>query len=149
MVRDFVKWDDQPTTLQGFAESAVRAYRIAMTPPTLPVALVADFHVQEDPIAPGAKLRIPKLTLPQPPQGDSASVAETARLLVQAENPVIIAERAAHSQAGMENSGAAGRNAAGAGDRPARAHEFSVAASAQPIAAKFRVARAGGRRSGT
>ena len=50
MVRDFVKWDDQPTTLQGFAESAVRAYRIAMTPPTLPVALVADFHVQEDPI---------------------------------------------------------------------------------------------------
>jgi acetolactate synthase I/II/III large subunit len=102
MVRDFVKWDDQPTTLQGFAESAVRAYRIAMTPPTLPVALVADFHIQEDPIAAGTKLHIPKLTLAQPPQGDSAGVAETARLLVKAENPVIVAERAAHSQAGME-----------------------------------------------
>jgi acetolactate synthase-1/2/3 large subunit len=103
MVRDFVKWDDQPTTLQGFAESAVRAYRIAMTPPTLPVALVADFHIQEDPVPEGANLHIPKLTLPQPAQGDSGSVAETARLLVRAENPVIIAERAARSQAGMEN----------------------------------------------
>ena len=102
MVRDFVKWDDQPTTLQGFAESAVRAYRIAMTPPTLPVAVVADFHNQEDPIRDGAKLKIPKLVLPQPPQGDSGAVAEAARLLVKAENPVIIAERAARTQAGME-----------------------------------------------
>jgi acetolactate synthase-1/2/3 large subunit len=102
MVRDFVKWDDQPTTLQGFAESAVRAYRIAMTPPMLPVAVVADFHVQEDPVPDGAKLHLPKLNLPQPPQGDSGGVAETARLLVKAENPVIIADRAARTQAGME-----------------------------------------------
>jgi len=102
MVRDFVKWDDQPTTLQGFAESAMRAYRIAMTPPMLPVAVVADFHVQEDPIPEGAKLHIPKLNLSQPPQGDSGSVAETARLLVKAENPVIIAERAARTQVGMK-----------------------------------------------
>ena len=40
-------------------------------------------------------LRIPKLTLDAPPQGDSASVAEAARLLVAAENPVIIAGRVA------------------------------------------------------
>src|SRR5262245_44824396 len=33
IVRDFVKWDDQPTSLQHFAESAVRAYKVAMTPP--------------------------------------------------------------------------------------------------------------------
>ena len=31
MVRDFVKWDDMPISLQHFAESAVRAYKIAMT----------------------------------------------------------------------------------------------------------------------
>ena len=42
MVRDFVKWDDLPVSLPHFAESAVRAYKIAMTPPTLPVLLVAD-----------------------------------------------------------------------------------------------------------
>src|SRR5262249_10400194 len=37
LTRDFTKWDDQPTSLQHFAESAVRAYRIAMTPPMGPV----------------------------------------------------------------------------------------------------------------
>ena len=33
MVRDYVKWDDTPVTLAHFAESAVRAYKIATTPP--------------------------------------------------------------------------------------------------------------------
>src|SRR6184192_1225791 len=42
MVRDFVKWDDVPMSLTHFAESAVRAYKIAMTPPMAPVLLVAD-----------------------------------------------------------------------------------------------------------
>jgi len=102
MVRDFVKWDDQPMTLQGFADSAVRAYKIAMTPPMLPVVLVADYNIQEPPIPEGDKLRIPKLTLPEPPQADSGGVAEAARLLVQAENPVIIVDRAARTQLGIQ-----------------------------------------------
>ena len=42
MVRDFIKWDDLPVSLPHFAESAVRAYKIAMTPPMMPVLLVAD-----------------------------------------------------------------------------------------------------------
>jgi acetolactate synthase-1/2/3 large subunit len=42
MVRDFVKWDDQPTSLQHFAESAVRAYKVAPTPPMAPVMLSLD-----------------------------------------------------------------------------------------------------------
>ena len=33
MVRDYLKWDDMPLSLQHFAESAMRAYKIAMTPP--------------------------------------------------------------------------------------------------------------------
>src|SRR5215470_11267675 len=100
-VRDFVKWDDLPISLQHFAESAVRAYKIAMTPPMMPVLIVADGGLQEDPIAPEAALRIPKLTLAAPPQGDSGAVAETARLLVAAENPVIVAGRLARTPAGM------------------------------------------------
>ena len=38
MVRDYAKWDDAPISLQHFAESAVRAYKIAMTPPMAPGA---------------------------------------------------------------------------------------------------------------
>lgn len=101
MVRDYTKWDDLPLSLPHFAESAVRAYKIAMTPPTLPVVLVADSDLQEHPIPTNVDLRIPKLTVERPPQGDSGSVAEAARLLVAAANPVIVAGDATRTQAGM------------------------------------------------
>jgi thiamine pyrophosphate-dependent acetolactate synthase large subunit-like protein len=103
MVRDFTKWDDLPISLTHFAESAVRAYKIAMTPPTLPVVLVADGELQENPISVEAKMHIPKLTLAAPPQGDSGAVAEAARLLVAAETPVILADRMARTPAGVEH----------------------------------------------
>jgi len=102
LVRDFVKWDDAPASLTHFAESAVRAYKIAMTPPTMPIVLVADGDLQEDAIAADARLSIPKLTLAAPPQGESGAVAEAAKMLVAAENPVIIADRAARTPAGMK-----------------------------------------------
>ncbi len=103
MVRDFIKWDDLPFSLPHFAESAVRAYKIAMTPPMMPVLVVLDGGLQEDPISEEvkARLRIPKLTLTTPPQGDSGAVAEAARLLVNAQNPVIVADRVARTPAGM------------------------------------------------
>ena len=101
MVRDYTKWDDQPISLKHFAESAVRAYKIAMTPPMAPVLLVADSELQENPIREGTRLSIPKVTVPAPPQGDSAAVAETTRQLVQAENPVIVVDRTARTQAGI------------------------------------------------
>lgn len=102
LVRDFTKWDDLPVSLQHFSESAVRAYKIAATPPTMPVLLVADGDVQETPIRPGEQPRIPKITLASPPQGDSGAVAEAARLLVAAENPVIVADRCARTPAGLK-----------------------------------------------
>src|SRR5207248_351290 len=49
IVRDFTKWDDQPASLIHFGESAVRAYKIAMTPPMAPVLLVLDAGLQEGP----------------------------------------------------------------------------------------------------
>ena len=101
LVRDFTKWDDTPWSLTHFAESAVRAYKVALTPPMAPVVLVADGVLQEDPIADRGKLSIPKLAMPVPPQGDSGAVAEVARLLVGAANPVLIADRLARTPAAM------------------------------------------------
>src|SRR5688572_30838983 len=84
MVRDYTKWDDTPMSLAHFGESAVRAYKIAMTPPYGPVVIVADSELQERPIAGHAPSRVPQLTPATPPQADSGGVAELARLLVQA-----------------------------------------------------------------
>jgi acetolactate synthase-1/2/3 large subunit len=101
MLRDYTKWDDLPISLPQFAESAVRAYKVAMTPPMMPVVLIADGELQENPIPADLKLSIPGLTLATPPQGDSAAVTEAARLLAAAENPVLIVDRAARTAAGM------------------------------------------------
>jgi acetolactate synthase-1/2/3 large subunit len=104
MVRDYTKWDDSPVSLGHFAESAVKAYKIAMTPPMEPVIISANGQLQEEPIPEQDRrtLRVPKLTLASPPAGDSRAVAETARMLVQAENPVIIAGRAARTPHGIK-----------------------------------------------
>ena len=103
MVRDYTKWDDTPNSLAHFAESAVRAYKIAMTPPQMPVVLVADATMQEHPIPKGSNLHIPKLTSPTPPVGDSAAVAEVARLLVEAEHPLLMSGDVGHTEAGMKH----------------------------------------------
>lgn len=102
MVRDYTKWDDTPWSLGHFAESAVRAYKVAMTPPMAPVVLVLDGHLQEGPIARDAGLHIPKLTIPVPPQGESGAVEEAARMLVDAEYPLLVADRLARTPRGME-----------------------------------------------
>jgi thiamine pyrophosphate-dependent acetolactate synthase large subunit-like protein len=99
IVRDYVKWDDEPASLPAFAESAVRAYKIAMTPPMEPVVLVVDHDLQLRPTP--APPRIPRLVMPSPPAGESGAVREAARLLVGAENPRINAGRAARTPNGI------------------------------------------------
>ena len=103
MVRDFTKWDDSPISLSHFAASAVRAYSVAMTPPTMPVAITVDKQLQEDPVPKGARLHVPKYSPNTPPQGDSGAVSEVARLLVNAEFPVLAVERAARTEAGLRH----------------------------------------------
>jgi len=103
LVRDFVKWDDQPASLTHFAESAVRAYRVATTPPMGPVLLSLDQELQENPIKDRDALRVPKITAVTPPVADPRALDEAAKLLVGAENPVIIADRMARSAAGMHS----------------------------------------------
>ena len=102
MVRDFIKWDDQPTTLQGFAESLVHGYKIACTPPMEPVAIVADSELQEFEIADRSALTIPRYTPSVPPVGDPGAVREAARLLAAAERPVILVDRLVRSAEGMQ-----------------------------------------------
>jgi acetolactate synthase I/II/III large subunit len=101
MVRDYTKWDDMPVSLSHFAESAVRAYTIATTAPQEPVVIVADATLQEEPIT-DRNPRIPRLTASAPPQGDAGAVAEAARLLVAADNPVIVAGRLARTPRAIE-----------------------------------------------
>jgi len=102
MVRDFTKWDDTPWSLTHFAESAVRAYNVAVTPPMAPVVLVLDGILQEEGVDSNKLPAIPKAPIPAPPQGDSASVEQAARMLVAAESPVLVVDRLARTPNGMK-----------------------------------------------
>jgi acetolactate synthase-1/2/3 large subunit len=103
IVRDFTKWDDQPGSLQHFAESMVRAYKVAMTPPFGPVLICAEEDDQEQEIDSDQSLEIPRLVMPSFPQGDLNAVREAADLLANADFPVIVVDRAARTSAGMQN----------------------------------------------
>ncbi|MBX9738971.1 MAG: twin-arginine translocation signal domain-containing protein [Beijerinckiaceae bacterium] len=96
IVRDFTKWDDQPGSLQAAVESMMRAHKIAMTPPYGPVCISLDAHLQEG-SAPASQIRIPKMTKVSPAQGNSEDVRDAARMLVAAQNPVIVVDRAART----------------------------------------------------
>ena len=102
IVRDFMKMDDEPTNLDVFANIAMRAYTIGMTPPRGPTLLVIDSELQEAPIPDPSKLTIPRLSMPSMPQGDSAAVKEAARLLATAERPLIRTGKLARTSAGWD-----------------------------------------------
>jgi acetolactate synthase I/II/III large subunit len=104
IVRDFTKWDDTPVSLQHFAQSFVRATKFAMTPPHEPVMLTLDAEVQESPIKEHERntLYIPKYSPAAPPQAEVAALREAAKLLVNAQSPVIVVDRVARTPDGVK-----------------------------------------------
>ena len=103
MVRDYLKWDDMPVSLQHFAESQVRAVKLAMAVPRGPVLLSVDADLQEHELSPSQNdaLSIPKLSLDRSPQGDAGAIEEAADLLCAATFPVIVADKYSSTAAGI------------------------------------------------
>ena len=93
LVRDFVKWDDQPMGLGAIPNSIVRAYRTAMTEPKGPVYLAFDVDLQEAELK--EDIAIPAIERYRPPaplQAEPDTIKEAAQLLARAERPLIIAD---------------------------------------------------------
>jgi acetolactate synthase I/II/III large subunit len=91
-VRDYVKYDDQPNSVDAIPESFLRAYRIAMTEPRGPVYICLDTDVQEEKIS--KPMVVPHAQLFRPPSGPAAnpeSLRQASRLLAEAQWPVIVA----------------------------------------------------------
>ena len=92
-VRDFTKFDDQPHSAAAVPESFARAYRVATTPPYGPVYLVYDSNLQEDPLLTDVAIPDPKrVPNPAPAALNARTVEEIAQMLVEAKNPVGMAD---------------------------------------------------------
>jgi thiamine pyrophosphate-dependent acetolactate synthase large subunit-like protein len=101
IVRDYTKWDDQPASPLAAREAIVRGHWIANTAPMGPVYINLDAEMQEsrlaEPIAPIDVHRFmpPTATAPAP-----ALVAQAAKLLKAAKNPLILMGRVSRSLEG-------------------------------------------------
>jgi benzoylformate decarboxylase/acetolactate synthase-1/2/3 large subunit len=91
-VRDYVKWDDEPRSVEATPESLIRAWNIARSSPQGPVYVSLDAELQEVRLDQSPTAVDPaKYALPAPLGADPDSIHELAKMLVDAERPLIVA----------------------------------------------------------
>lgn len=100
LVRHFVKWDDQPGSVEAALEALARANQITRTAPCGPTYVALDVSLQEQRLE--AAPRLPDLSRHRPPAAPEpprADLAGAVRLLRDARMPVILAGRVSRSPA--------------------------------------------------
>src|SRR5688500_2735913 len=100
LIRHFIKWDNQPTSLAASAEAMLRAAQIARTAPCGPTYIVFDTPMQEAKI--GAPVPLPDVaryapSRPVHPAPDAVSAA--VRMLVKAKRPLLLPGRVGRGMA--------------------------------------------------
>lgn len=91
-VRDYVKWDDQPFSIDSIPESFARAYRVATTEPQGPVYVCFEMTLQETMLPRDIRLPNKERLQPSPVQGDLPSIRRAAEMLARAETPAIVTD---------------------------------------------------------
>ena len=92
-VRDYTKWDYQPTVIDGVPDSFARAYGVMMTEPRGPIYMCYDAWLQEQPLDHDVALPPPRsMAVPTPFAPDPSALEAVADLLLKARRPVILAE---------------------------------------------------------
>ena len=100
LVRGYVKWDDQPSSVPAALEAIVRAQRIATTGPCGPVFVCLDAALQEE-LAPADVAVPPPRAFPPPLAGDPPpeAVRTIAHALAEAESPLLLIGRVTNDPA--------------------------------------------------
>jgi acetolactate synthase-1/2/3 large subunit len=105
LVRDFVKWDDQPASVEAVPESFIRAYRLATTDPMGPVYICYDGEVQEKKLDGEIAYSLDRYPAPLPLQAPEEGFEKTIRWLLEAKRPVILADSVGRKEAGFNALG--------------------------------------------
>jgi acetolactate synthase-1/2/3 large subunit len=103
-IRDYVKWDYQPTSIAGVPESFARAFSIMTTEPQGPVYMCYDAALQEEPLA--REVMLPPAAAaatPAPMAPDPRALAAIADKLLAARHPMLLAEYAGRRAGGFES----------------------------------------------
>ena len=100
LIRDYIKWDDQPVSVAAAQEALLRAAQIAQTAPCGPTYVNLDAGLQESKV--GAAPAVPdasRYRAPAPVAPAPAEVARAAKLLSGAKNPIILMGRVGRDEA--------------------------------------------------
>jgi benzoylformate decarboxylase/acetolactate synthase-1/2/3 large subunit len=91
-VRDFVKWDDEPRSVQAAGESILRAWRTSLSGPPGPVYVALDADLQEQEVPADLTAPDPEdYPLPSAPAAHPLAIDSLARRLINANFPVVVA----------------------------------------------------------
>ena len=94
LIRNYVKWDDQPASPQAAVESMLRAWQITRAMPRGPVYVCLDVGLQEMALdAPPEISNIARFEPGAAPSPAPEALKRAADLLVKAERPLILAGR--------------------------------------------------------
>ena len=106
LVRDFVKWDDQPGSVEAVPDSFIRAYRLATSDPQGPVYICYDADVQEKQLDGAVSLpSLDRYPAPLALQAPEEGFEKTVRWLLEAKKPVILADWVGRREAGFKALG--------------------------------------------
>ncbi len=104
LIRNFLKWDDEPVSPAAAVESLLRAWQLARQSPSGPVYVCFSVEVQETKLS--GKVALPDPARYQPgtiPAPSSDSLAEVAELLARARRPMILMGRGSRLQEDWNN----------------------------------------------
>jgi thiamine pyrophosphate-dependent acetolactate synthase large subunit-like protein len=104
LIRNFVKWDDQPGSAAAVPESIYRAWQQAATAPHGPVYVCLDAAIQEAPLE--GEIAIPRPERYRPPAAsspNSLALHDAATLLGRAQRPVILFGRGRRTELAWQN----------------------------------------------
>jgi thiamine pyrophosphate-dependent acetolactate synthase large subunit-like protein len=99
LIRSYVKWDDQPGSVEAALDSLAQAYSITRAAPSAPVYVCLDVSLQEQRLpAPPAIPDVRRDRSPRSHGPDAAAVRTTLEFLGQARRPLFLFGRASRDE---------------------------------------------------
>ncbi len=103
LVRNYVKWDDQPASAAAAVEALLRANLIATTQPCGPVYVNLDAAMQEEETPAAPPPDVGRYRAPLSPAPNATALAAAAATLRMARRPLILAGRVTRDQQGWDD----------------------------------------------
>ena len=99
LIRPYVKWDDQPASVEAALDSLAQAYSITRAAPSAPVYVCLDVSLQEQPLPePPAIPDVRRDRSPRSHGPDAEAVRTTLEFLGQARRPLFLLGRASRDE---------------------------------------------------